>query len=36
MTTNQINVGLGWDFSRTNTFDLDASVTGFDESNEPA
>ena len=33
--TNEINVGLGWDFSRRDTFDLDASVTGFDERNEP-
>ena len=27
-------VGLGWDFSRSETFDLDASVTGFDIKNE--
>ena len=32
---NEINVGLGWDFSKRDTFDLDASVTGFDECNEP-
>ena len=31
---NEINVGLGWDFSKRDTFDLDASVTGFDECNE--
>ena len=28
-------VGLGWDFSFRETFDLDASVTGFDIDNEP-
>ncbi len=33
--TNEINVGLGWDFSKRDTFDLDASITGFDERNEP-
>ena len=31
---NEINVGLGWDFSKRDTFDLDASVTGFNELNE--
>ena len=33
--TNEINVGLGWDFDGSETYDLDASVTGFDECNEP-
>ena len=31
----EIFVGLGWDFSRSERFDLDASVTGFDINNEP-
>ena len=35
INVNEINVGLGWDFSKRDTFDLDASVTGFDERNEP-
>ena len=34
ITTNEINVGLGWDFDGTETYDLDASVTGFNECNE--
>ena len=32
---NEINVGLGWDFDKGESFDLDASVTGFNECNEP-
>ena len=28
-------MGLGWDFDSNDTYDLDASVTGFDEHNEP-
>ena len=32
---NTINVGLGWDFDSSETYDLDASVTGFDECNKP-
>ena len=35
INVNEINVGLGWDFSKRDTFDFDASVTGFDERNEP-
>lgn len=35
INTNEINVGLGWDFDGSETFDLDASVTGFNECNEP-
>ena len=35
ITVSQINVGLGWDFDSSETYDLDASVTGFDECNEP-
>ena len=31
----KINVGLGWDFDSSETYDLDASVTAFDERNEP-
>ena len=31
---DKINIGLGWDFTGSETFDLDASVTGFDESFE--
>ena len=30
-----VKVGLGWDFTANNVFDLDASVTAFDENNEP-
>ena len=30
----EVFVGLGWDFSWRETFDLDASVTGFDINNE--
>ena len=30
-----IMVGLGWDFTGTETFDLDASVTGFDYNYNP-
>ena len=33
--TIKINIGLGWDFDSSETYDLDASVTGFDECNEP-
>ena len=29
-----INIGLGWDFDKNDTFDLDGSVTAFDECNE--
>ena len=32
---SKINVGLGWDFDKGDTYDLDASVTGFNECNEP-
>ena len=32
---NQVNVGLGWDFDSSETYDLDASVTAFNECNEP-
>ena len=35
INTYKINVGLGWDFDKGETFDLDASVTAFDECNEP-
>ena len=35
INSNEINVGLGWDFDGAETYDLDASVTGFDECNEP-
>ena len=31
---DKINIGLGWDFTGGETFDLDASVTGFNESYE--
>ena len=31
----KVKVGLGWDFMPGDTFDLDGSVTGFDECNEP-
>ena len=30
----EVYVGLGWDFTGRETFDLDASVTGFDINNE--
>ena len=30
-----VNVGLGWDFTGGETFDLDASVTGFDNKLKP-
>ena len=30
-----VNVGLGWDFTGGETFDLDASVTGFDNNFNP-
>ena len=30
----EVFVGLGWDFSGSNTYDLDASVTGFDINKE--
>ena len=30
-----VNVGLGWDFTGGETFDLDASVTGFDNNLKP-
>ena len=30
-----VNVGLGWDFTGGETFDLDASVTGFDSNFNP-
>ena len=30
-----VNVGLGWDFTGGETFDLDASVTGFDKNLNP-
>ena len=30
-----VRVGLGWDFTKNNVFDLDGSITGFDECNEP-
>ena len=30
----EVFVGLGWDFSLGESFDLDASVTGFDSNNE--
>ena len=33
--TDKIKVGLGWDFEKGNSFDLDGSITGFDECNEP-
>lgn len=29
----EVNVGLGWDFNKGDVFDLDASVSGFDENN---
>ena len=32
---NVVNVGLGWDFTGGETFDLDASVTGFDYNLRP-
>ena len=32
---DKINVGLGWDFDSSETYDLDASITAFDECNEP-
>ena len=32
---SQINVGLGWDFDRSEAYDLDASVTAFNECNHP-
>ena len=35
LTSKKINVGLGWDFDSSDTYDLDASVTAFDERNEP-
>ena len=35
INTYKINVGLGWDFDKGETFDLDASVTAFNECNEP-
>ena len=35
ITVEKINVGLGWDFDSNETYDLDASVTGFNECNEP-
>ena len=35
ITVDKINVGLGWDFDSNETYDLDASVTGFNECNEP-
>ena len=31
----KVKVGLGWDFTKGDSFDLDGSVTGFDECNEP-
>ena len=31
----KVRVGLGWDFTKGNVFDLDGSVTGFNECNEP-
>ena len=31
----EIFVGLGWDFSKNEKFDLDASIAGFDIDNEP-
>ena len=31
----KVRVGLGWDFTAGNVFDLDGSVTGFNECNEP-
>ena len=31
----KIKVGLGWDFMKGDVFDLDGSITGFDECNEP-
>ena len=31
---DKINIGLGWDLTGSETFDLDASVTDFDESFE--
>ncbi len=31
----KVRVGLGWDFNKGDTFDLDGSVTGFNECNEP-
>ena len=30
-----VRVGLGWDFTKNDVFDLDGSITGFDECNEP-
>jgi len=32
---NKVKVGLGWDFNRGDVFDLDGSITGFNECNEP-
>jgi hypothetical protein len=34
VSQQDIYVGLGWDFSWGDSFDLDASVTGFDEKNK--
>jgi tellurium resistance protein TerZ len=31
----KVKVGLGWDFAKEDVFDLDGSVTGFNECNEP-
>ena len=31
----KVKVGLGWDFMPGDVFDLDGSITGFDECNEP-
>ena len=31
----KVKVGLGWNFSKSDVFDLDGSVTGFNECNEP-
>ena len=32
---NKVKVGLGWDFNKGDVFDLDGSITGFDECNQP-
>ena len=31
----KVFVGLGWDFTQGDSFDLDGSITWFDECNEP-
>ena len=35
INVDKVKVGLGWDFTKGDSFDLDGSITGFDECNEP-